>query len=465
MPHPEKSLPSPQSIATQDSPALSSSDQPALLGETKFQEAMDKRAEKIRRSIQNVLDQQIADLSAQLEQIELRWTSNVKHERQEREALSSSAKRDMEAIEAVCNDLKVMRIEHETSMKDLSAQLETSLEESEQHQVERINEIGKRVAEAVGVQERKLVDLEAAMVLNVATASATASANTTSDNLSAAIVLARVDELERALGDTIARAEYRIGSIDIQAETDTTARVNDLSKEVNTCLENAQQFERELGSGIAAFEGSMQRVELELDNVREYVDSRVGDIESQVELCSRMIEQHNADRAKSIVRLEKTMQSMCAQEVKNLATQVWHILEEEHHEHRQGLSRLHSRLKAAVLELGRRISVQEEQLSNVISTLHITGAYDDDDDDDDYDSEVLMHRGHTRHPYGKIGSGALCYPFSTSSLQSHDPSRGASHIMKSCRERFNSVHGTTSVDTHVETATTTRFLFSTTNSS
>jgi len=124
--------------------------------EMRFQEVVEKQIEKIKQA----LEEQIVDLSTQLEHIQARWS-------QERDALSTYAKKDSEAIEVVCKDIETLRAEHQASLKDLSAQLETSLEESEQRQVERMNETGKQFAKVVSVQESKMLDLETAMEFRV----------------------------------------------------------------------------------------------------------------------------------------------------------------------------------------------------------------------------------------------------------------------------------------------------------
>lgn len=208
-----------------------------------------------------------------------------------------------------------------------------------------MNETGKHfteAAEAASVQERKLADLEAALATTGNTTSST------NDNSNAAIVLAHVEELEKTLED-ITLAGDRISSIDLQPKISaTTKRVDALSREVNACLETAQQFKRELDFRMCELQLNMKRVEMEL-NVR------VDDVESQVELSLQ------------------DMTTTCAQDIKHLAAQVWRELEEEHC---QGLSRLN----AVVSELSCRLSVQEDELSNVAKAVSCVDIIGQDED-------------------------------------------------------------------------------------
>lgn len=307
--------------------------------EAKFQEAVDKHIERIRNSIQHALEQQITDLSTQFEHIETRW-------RQEREDLSMFVKRDIRAIETMCNDLKALHVKHQLSLKDLSVQLKTSLQESEQRQAELVNKTGKQFAETVSVQQRKLEDLETAIEIS-----------TTSIGISENSMAARVNELEKTLEDTVARTEHRISSIGMQSETaSTAARVGDLSKEVSTCLENTQQFQHELKSRTASLQGKMQ-----------CLDTRVGGIEGRVEL-----------QTSRVVHLEKSTHSLqnetmiCAEGVKELAV--------KHQEQCQSLSQLSSRLNAVISELASWILAQKDEISSVaelVSHFDTNGAHDD----------------------------------------------------------------------------------------
>jgi len=315
---------SPSTVGAVYDPAFGSHNQAVELIETKFQEAVDKHIEMIRHSIQHVLEQQITDLFAQLEHIETRWC-------QEREALSTFVKGDMRAIETMCNDLKALHVQHQLSLKDLSVQLKTSLQESEQRQAEHVNTTGKQFAETVSVQQRKLADLETAI-----------ETSTTSIGISETSMAARLNELKKTLEDTVARTEHRISSIGLQSEAaSTAARVGDLSKEVSTCLENTQQFQHELKSRTASLQGNMH-----------CLDARVGGIEGRVEL-----------QTLRVVHLEKSTHSLqnetmiCAQGVKDLAV--------KHQEQCQSLSQLSSRLNAVISELASWILAQKEEISSV----------------------------------------------------------------------------------------------------
>lgn len=281
-----------------------SNDHAVQLIEMKFKDALDKHIEKVRQSVQCALEKKIANLSEQLAYVEMHWG-------QEQEALAMSAMRDMGTIEAVFNDLKTLHAQHQLSFKNLSVQLRTSLEESEERQVEHMNETGKRFAETV----------------------------------------ARMDELEKTLEDTGAKAKVRISPSDLQSETATTAaRIDDLSRKVNTCLANVQQFENVLNSQISSLQGNMRRL-----------DARVGEFFSQFV------------RSSQVEHMEKTSRSiqgeteMCAQEVKNLAT--------KHEEHCHGFAQCSSRLNAAISEPACKISVQEESyVTKVVSHLDTLAA-------------------------------------------------------------------------------------------
>lgn len=369
--HSEKQLTFWPAIATQN-PTLSSENLSLNSAESRFQETIDKQIERIHCSVQCALEKQIADLSVQFEQSEIRWKSDFKHERREREALSKSLStsvgRDTKAIEeVVCNDLTRMRAQQQTALKDLSVQLETLLEQSEQRQVERINETGKQFAEVVDLHERKLADLEAAMQVT--------EANSTMSHSAVTIVLARVNELEKTLGDTVDRA------VDgMQPKINTViAHVDDISREVSTCSEHAKQLESEFNSRIAALQDHTGQ---QLDVIRQCAMARVCDIESLMNVSSQAMAQKHAEQAQSIVCLEnnahslKDMTTMCKQEAEDRAAQMWHELEE----HSQGLAELSSRLNAAVSRLGCQISGQEEELSNLVravSSLDIIGGNGD----------------------------------------------------------------------------------------
>jgi len=280
----------------QDS-SFSSDCQAVHLIETKFHEAMEKQTEAIRHSIQNALEQQMADLSAQLEHIEVRWNCGAKQGRLEQESPSMSAKRDMRAIGAQCND-QALHIQHQTSFEDLSVEVKGLPEEREQ---------GQKFAGAAPVP-----DLEARMDLRC-------SANTSTG----------IDTSNN--WDTVVQAANRSISLDIEPERTTVdSYVGGPSSEVNVYLENAQQFERELNSRFAELQQNLQRLELQFND---------------------------------------------------LATHIWNEVEDEHQEYCQSLSDLSSRLNAAVAALGCRISVQEEELSNVakaVSQLGIIGSHEDE---------------------------------------------------------------------------------------
>jgi len=312
-PLPEKSLPLSQSMVMQDT-SFSSDGQAVQLIETKLQEAMEKQTEKIRGSIQHALDQQMVDLSAQLEHIEVRWKSGIQDERQEQMALSMSEKRDMEAIRAQCN----------TSLKNLSVQVGTLPEEGEQAQIGDVSETDRQFTEAAAVP-----DLEAGMELRVG--ADISKVIDRSDNSSAATFLAHVDDPEKTLWGTVAQAEDRSSCLDIKPESvATNASVGGLSRDVNVHLENVQQFERELNCRFADLQENLQRLEMQFNN---------------------------------------------------LAVQIWNEVEDEHQEYRQRLSDLGFRLNGAVSVLGCRMSVQEEELSNVakaVSHLDMIGSHDDE---------------------------------------------------------------------------------------
>jgi len=329
--------------------------------------------------IQQALEQQIVDLSAQVEHIQM-------HCNHERDALSTCAKRDSEAIEVVFKDLETLRAQHEASLKDLSVQLETSLEESEQRQVERMNETDRQFDKVVSMQESKMFDLETAMEFRAADTNTSISAR---GNSSIAVVLARVHELEKSLGDMLARAEDTLASMNLQSKMATTGvPVDDLSEEVNTGLKTAQYLGDELDSRLDALRGDMQRLELQVNqfnDVCQSTDARVDDIASQVEFCSKVIAQKEADQS-GIVRLKKITHSLqdktriCEQKVKDLASEVWHELKTLHQEQRHGLFELSARLNAEVSELAHQVSVQGDILSNVekaISRQNLMGTYDE----------------------------------------------------------------------------------------
>lgn len=314
-------------------PLGSSNDQFVDLIEAKLQEAVDKQMEKIRRSIQNALQKQFSGLSSQLEHIKTPCKSEAKHACQEREAVSTSAKRNAETMEVACDDLKALRIQHMLALKNLSIHLEASLEECEKGQTECPNEYGKHFVEALRVQERSLADWEVAPSIG-------------SDNSSLSTVLARVDQLEKTLEHTI----------DLQPKVATaTAHVEDLSKNVNTCLEKVQEFQREINSSVVALQENVQCLELKVMDVRQYADACVGNMGNQVDLCSEMCSEmmglKDADQENSIARLD------------------------------QGLSELSSHLDAAVSELGCRISAQQKLLINVAKAAPqqgVSGARDDE---------------------------------------------------------------------------------------
>merc|ERR1712137_680282 len=131
--------------------------------------------------------------------------------------------------------------------------------------------------------------------------------------------------------DTVVRAEDRNSSLDIEPESATVdSYVGGPSSEANGYLENIQQFERELNSKFADLQGNLQRLEEQFDD---------------------------------------------------LATHIWNEVEDEHQEYCQSLSDLSARLNAAVSDLGCRMSVQEEELSNVakaVSHLDMIGSHDDE---------------------------------------------------------------------------------------
>merc|ERR1712137_110778 len=126
---------------------------------------------------------------------------------------------------------------------------------------------------------------------------------------------------------------------------------------------NVQQFERELRSRIDALHENVECLELKLNSAQQSADSRVGQVESQVGICS--------DQAVTITRLEEKTLSLenmtirCTQDVKDLATEVWHELEEERQQYCDNLSDLSSRLDDAVSDLSSRISIQEDEVSNI----------------------------------------------------------------------------------------------------
>merc|ERR1712137_367595 len=122
-----------------------------------------------------------------------------------------------------------------------------------------------------------------------------------------------------------------------------------------------------------------------LNDACQCTAARADDITGQVEFCSKVIAQREADQS-DIKRLKKTVHSLqdktriCEHKVRDLASEVWRELEAEHQEQSQGLSEISARLHAKVSEFAHRISVQEDALSNVekaISFLDIMGAYDD----------------------------------------------------------------------------------------
>lgn len=222
------------------------------------------------------------------------------------------------------------------SSNDPSVHPEGSLEERERRRAERINETGKHLAEVVCVQEPNLADLKAGMELRGAPSLGMR------ENSNVSIVLACVDQLEETLEHTI----------DLQLKIATaTARMEDLSKDVSACLEKVQEFHRDINSSLIALQENVQCLDLKVTDVRQYADACVGNIGSQVDLCSEMMGLKDADQANNIARLD------------------------------QGLSKLSSHLNAAVSELGCRISAQEKWLCTVAKAIpqrEMAGTLDDE---------------------------------------------------------------------------------------
>merc|ERR1712137_72419 len=286
----------------------------------------------------------------------------------------------------VCKDLETLRAQHQASLKDLSAQLETSLEESEQRQVERMKESARQFDKVVNMQESKMFDLETAMEFRAVNAHTSMSAR---GNSSVDVVLARVHELEKSLGDMLVRAEDTFTSMDLQSKMTTAGvHVDDLSEEVSTCLKNAQHLVHELDSRVDGLQGDVQRLDLQLNQFNDTCQSthaRVDDIASQVEFCSKVIAQKEADQS-GIVRLKKITHSLldktriCEHKVKDLASEVWHELDAVQQEQRQSLSELSAQLNAEVSALAHRVSVQGHVSSNgekAIPSQNLMESYDD----------------------------------------------------------------------------------------